>query len=85
MQNSRDLWIDQPYAEPTWRVREHTDDGIVTLETFPTREQAQIFLEETLDPSLKAKREAARQARIEEQQKKRESKPRPTWTRGVSP
>jgi hypothetical protein len=77
----RDLWIDQPYAESTWRVRELYEGTVKELGSFATREQAQIFLEETLnppapEPSTTAPADAA--ATVQQ-------KARPTWTRGVAP
>lgn len=80
---TRDLWIDQPYAESTWRVRELAGGEIRTLAVFPTREQAQRFIERTLDPGAEAEPDSGPLDAPESGAAA--PGPRPTWTRGVSP
>ena len=79
--SKRDLWIDQPYAENTWRVRELCSGTVKELASFATREQAQIFLEDTLNPP------APEDTRSSTKDSPAPAAPKsgPTWTRGVAP
>lgn len=80
---TRDLWIDQPYAESTWRVRELDGGEVRTLAVFPTREQAQLHIQHLLNP------EPASQPEPETPHPSGDAdetpRPKATWTRGVSP
>jgi hypothetical protein len=80
--SARDLWIDQPYAENTWRVRELVDGLAVELGSFATREQAMILMDQILNP--KAEVGVAKEAEPQGQESEAK-RPKPTWVRGVQP